>query len=149
MSQSQKTPESSGLTQIPFVLISAVIVFLIWNYIIPTSIEGIRKSDSRGLKLEHENSSTNNAGEVLTRNDGRLQSTQRGNVAYFYQLNATNDSRIPLRDHGAMLVAFESTSKLIGPVVSVSSEIVLYNGRPACMGMWVTFMPGKPIELPR
>lgn len=87
---------------------------------------------------------------ILTQNDGRLQSTQRGNVAYFYQLNATNDNRIPLRDHGAMLVAFESTAKLIGPVVSVSSEIIPYNGRLAYMGMWVTFMPRTlPESLPR
>lgn len=106
----------------------------------------LEKKDSiRLTQLE----SARHGPEAIVRNGGKLASIQQGNVHYFYQIDPTNGARIPLPDYKVMLNAFDSTARLSGPVASISPEIIPYNGRLAYMGMWVTFMPGRPIEVLR
>ncbi|MEN9613782.1 MAG: hypothetical protein RLZZ347_89 [Candidatus Parcubacteria bacterium] len=129
------------------ITIAVLALFTLTGFVTYHAIKSHDAKALRQLELEHEKSLTLKDGEALTQNGGKLGSLQQGNVFYFYQVDATNGLRIPLPDYKVMLNAFDSTAKIVGPVVSVSPEIALYNGKMAYMGMWVTFMQKPPESL--
>lgn len=133
-----------GILCIGVLLIGVVVVM---SFIMEHDDKEKLAKNFQHFKSEYEKSIPTQNGEALTQNGGKLEASQQGNVHYFYQINPTNGLRIPLPDHKVMLNAFESSARVMGPVVSVAPEITFYNGKMAYMGMWVTFMPKPPESL--